>query len=397
MNSSNDFYVFAKWLEAPSGAFGIKEVPAAVPDEDKEAYWRIYSELVDTSGKAIVGFDRLILRPKNYSRERGSRGHRPVDLYVSICDQDADALGYMPQVYAIASDRGLEVGFAASIPEADYFDVEAKMRNRSLVPLINARLPSPTSQIVEDLDKLLQQDGNWTFNTGTRTSPGHPGYKAFDSLSSMLASLKENGARTGGGCIARIYPPEVLDTVNLQSEFALALARFSPLLDLARPSLWDAKVIEAQHSVASLAAAEEPFDPDSIEDGRKMVFAQVARRQGQAKFRNALLKVYDGACAITGCDISDVLQAAHILPYLGPATNHPSNGILLRADVHTLFDLGLVRVHPETLEIVVSPVLEKTSYKDYHGQILRAPSGKSSHPHAIALQKRWDLMATDGM
>ena len=52
---------------------------------------------------------------------------------------------------------------------------------------------------------------------------------------------------------------------------------------------------------------------------------------------------YEGKCAVTGCDVPDVLQAAHIFPYMGPETNHPSNG-LLRADIHTLFDLGLIEL-----------------------------------------------------
>ena len=108
MQSANDFYVFAKWLVAPSGAFGIKDRPAVVPPEDKEAYWRIHSELLDAANTAIANHsnDKLFLRPKNYSRERGSRGHRPVDLWVSICGDGAEAFGFMPQVYAIASLEG---------------------------------------------------------------------------------------------------------------------------------------------------------------------------------------------------------------------------------------------------------------------------------------------------
>src|SRR5205823_2979542 len=81
------------------------------------------------------------------------------------------------------------------------------------------------------------------------------------------------------------------------------------------------------------------FDPISIEDGRRRIQAS---RQGQFAFRAALIEAYGGRCAMTGCDILEVLEAAHIVPYRGPSTNAVSNGLLLRADIHTLFDLGLI-------------------------------------------------------
>ena len=60
------------------------------------------------------------------------------------------------------------------------------------------------------------------------------------------------------------------------------------------------------------------------------------------KFRDALIGAYAGRCAITGCSVLDILEAAHITPYLGPDTNHVTNGLLLRADLHTLFDTCLL-------------------------------------------------------
>ncbi|EAN8121017.1 HNH endonuclease, partial [Salmonella enterica] len=52
-----------------------------------------------------------------------------------------------------------------------------------------------------------------------------------------------------------------------------------------------------------------------------------------------------------------VLEAAHIHPYLGEKTNVVSNGLLLRADVHTLFDLGLLWVNPADLRIGIAEAL----------------------------------------
>lgn len=393
MQSANDFYVFSKWLVAPSGAFGIKDRPAVVPQEDKEAYWRIHSELLDAANTAIANHsnDKLFLRPKNYSRERGSRGHRPVDLWVSICGDGAEAFGFMPQVYAIASTRGLEVGFAASIPESDYFDQESKNRNRALVPLINARLPNPDSNAAASLAAKLVQDGGWAFSTQTRLVPGDSGYDAFGSLTALLAHLKTKGTMTGGGCISRVYSPDDLKKVDLSFEFDLALNRFGPLLELAKPSNWDLAVLDAQSEV-EVFGLTVPFDPHSTEDGRRKVFAEVARRQGQAKFRNELLKVYNGICSISGCNVPDVLQAAHIVPYFGPQTNHVTNGILLRADVHTLFDLGLIRISHETYKVSVSPALAQSAYQEFDGKSIRLPLTNSSQPSKTALLKRWEMM-----
>jgi len=394
VQSSNDFYVFEKWLKAPSGAFGIEGVAAVVPEQDREAYWHIFSEILDTANQVIesIGPKKLYLRPKNYSRIRGSRGHRPVDLWVSICANGANLFGHMPQVYAIASDRGLEVGFAASIPEDDYFDPNVKSRNRATVPLINARLPEPDSQAAATLEAALASDGGWIFCTQTRLNPLVQGFKPFASLAEMLHHLKTNGASAGGGCIARYYSPQEVQALDLNAELNLALTRFAPLLFAARPTEWDARVLEDKGQVAKNLDASH-FDPNSIEDGRKWVLAQLSLRQGQAKFRGALMKAYDGRCAVTKCDTPDVLQAAHIMPYRGPATNHPTNGILLRGDIHTLFDLNLLKIDPKEMRVVLSPAIMYSDYASLDGQPLYLPSKSSLHPSREALESRWDSTA----
>jgi hypothetical protein len=80
--------------------------------------------------------------------------------------------------------------------------------------------------------------------------------------------------------------------------------------------------------------------PQGLPEGRRRRLAQVTARQGQADFRRRLILAYGGRCAITDCDVEVVLQAAHISPYDGPSTNRVTNGLLLRADLHNLFDRG---------------------------------------------------------
>jgi putative restriction endonuclease len=97
-------------------------------------------------------------------------------------------------------------------------------------------------------------------------------------------------------------------------------------------------------------------------------------RRGQRAFRNALLDAYGNRCAITGCDVRDLLEAAHIVPYQGPDTNRPQNGLLLRADLHTLFDCGLIAIEAASMTVVISPKLEGSSYRALGGRKLRTPT-----------------------
>lgn len=137
-------------------------------------------------------------------------------------------------------------------------------------------------------------------------------------------------------------------------------------------------------------AAMEPFDPANVEDGRKKVLAMVARRQGQPAFRRALMKAYGGRCAITGCAVEAVLEAAHISPYRGPETNHVTNGLLLRADLHTLFDLKLLTVTAENRVSVATRLLGST-YAQLHDEKLRLPARTQDQPSSKALdQHRMD-------
>lgn len=81
----------------------------------------------------------------------------------------------------------------------------------------------------------------------------------------------------------------------------------------------------------------------------KRLARQIYVRRGQPKFRKKLLEKYKNKCAITECNIEALLEAAHIVPFAKcygyPQKEYdPSNGILLRADIHTLFDLNLIEI-----------------------------------------------------
>lgn len=141
-------------------------------------------------------------------------------------------------------------------------------------------------------------------------------------------------------------------------------------------------------AIPANAADEAPFDSSSVVDARQKILRSIAQRRGQRAFRDALINAYGGRCAITGCDVLDVLEAAHIFPYLGPDTNKVDNGLLLRADLHTLFDCSLVGIDPTTLTVVVSEKLRASEYGVLHGRALRPPRQPAQAPSADALQQR---------
>ncbi|MBI3945982.1 MAG: HNH endonuclease [Armatimonadetes bacterium] len=130
----------------------------------------------------------------------------------------------------------------------------------------------------------------------------------------------------------------------------------------------------------------ERFDPLAIKEARERVVAVIVQRRGQPTFREQLIKAYGGRCAVTGCDVEESLEAAHIVPYQGSDTNIVSNGLLLRADVHTLFDLGLLGVDVETMTIVLAAHLVGSAYGALAGAQLRLPDNPALRPSRKALQ-----------
>jgi hypothetical protein len=118
-------------------------------------------------------------------------------------------------------------------------------------------------------------------------------------------------------------------------------------------------------------------------------FARRVRR-GQAKFRENLLELYEGRCAVSGWGPESVLEAAHILLHAHSGLNHRDNGILLRADLHSLFDDGLLRIDPTTLSIRLHPSLQETPYWALNGTTLR-PRRDATQPASEYLRQRWEM------
>jgi len=79
---------------------------------------------------------------------------------------------------------------------------------------------------------------------------------------------------------------------------------------------------------------------------RQQIDAALRAREGQAEFRCRLLKVFEDKCVVTGCTVKSLLEAAHIEPYSEGQDHRIGNGLVLRTDIHTLFDKGLLTIAP---------------------------------------------------
>jgi putative restriction endonuclease len=122
-------------------------------------------------------------------------------------------------------------------------------------------------------------------------------------------------------------------------------------------------------------------------------------RAGQAAFKALVLDAYGRRCAITGDKIVPVLQAAHIRPITDEGQNRIDKGLLLRSDVHTLFDRGYLGVHPNKRTLMVSPRLrtewgngEEFYQRAHSAEPISTPDRKADRPNTEFLTWHADTL-----
>ena len=125
-------------------------------------------------------------------------------------------------------------------------------------------------------------------------------------------------------------------------------------------------------------------------DERRVATVRQVRREQQGRFRDELLKAYAGRCAISGTNVPEVLQAAHINPYRGRRSQIVSNGILLRADLHLLYDAHLISVEPDSLEVAMGERLSNTTYLQYNARKLYRPTKEALAPNRDLLAVHYE-------
>ncbi|MGH2739608.1 MAG: HNH endonuclease [Actinomycetota bacterium] len=122
----------------------------------------------------------------------------------------------------------------------------------------------------------------------------------------------------------------------------------------------------------------------------------VRRRLGQGAFRTLVTEAYERRCAVTGERALPVLQAGHIRPVTEGGGHRVDNGVLLRSDVHTLFDRGYVTITPDQ-DFRVSPRLRDDfdngdAYYSLEGRDLWIPSAAEDRPSREFLEWHNDVV-----
>ena len=149
--------------------------------------------------------------------------------------------------------------------------------------------------------------------------------------------------------------------------------------------IWDACVARVRGGNLLAAAAA------TGRTGERFGAPQLFRpRLGQGTFKVAVTEAYNRACAVTTEHSLPVLEAAHIRPYAEGGEHAITNGLLLRTDIHRLFDKGFVTITPDGRFEVSRQLKERyengKTYYQLRGNRVHFPDQPSERPDPKLLQ-----------
>ncbi|MEZ5697326.1 MAG: HNH endonuclease [Sphingomonadaceae bacterium] len=111
---------------------------------------------------------------------------------------------------------------------------------------------------------------------------------------------------------------------------------------------------------------DSPTSEADAADNRQKAIAEVWQRPNQAEFRSKVFQQWGAKCVVTGCDVLGAIEAAHIVPFSEGGQDGPNNGLPLRADIHRLFDAGLLVIRPGSLKAEFAKGIG-SYYRDFEG------------------------------
>lgn len=147
-------------------------------------------------------------------------------------------------------------------------------------------------------------------------------------------------------------------------------------------SLWN----RVQEALRASAVRESPMPAAAAAGERFGEPRLISPRLGQGSFRVLVTDEYERRCAVTGERTLPALEAGHIRPYSEGGEHRIDNGLLLRRDLHALFDRGYMTVTPKLVLEVSRRIREEfENGRDYYalkGRALRPPRNELSAPAA---------------
>lgn len=223
----------------------------------------------------------------------------------------------------------------------------------------------------------------------------------------------ENGAGSFDEMVGRVgrYRREKIDIHSDQVGCVVLVEPF--FLDeadwIAPPNDWAPNIVQGKGYDSSVGegarlwsqvqfalAQRAPAGEHAIAEHRYGQPMLIQPRLGQGAFRLEVLDAYGRRCAVTGERTVPVLDAAHIKPYASLGPHRLENGLLLRKDLHALFDAGYVTVTP-SLQLRVSRRIreEFENGRDYYaleGRRVRLPLPPNPPPDPAYLEWHGDIV-----
>lgn len=326
---------------------------------------------VFTAGVPIARshLDDSVLNPVSFDRMRKHLGDEVTDYFRELNPGEDGfyAWGAVPGTKNIPTWEQMQIGdLVLTVYDLTYH----------FVSTVTGKLHSPS--LAEEIWQLDKDGKTWEYMY-LLSKPQRVSLSVTDpAVAGHLRSRYQGFCRIGDPSVAGI----IAKFDSLDNFVEQVFKRSLPKTVIER----ELEQVEAEADVTN------EFDPQSLSDGRTKVLREVVRRHGQPKFRQLLIDAYAGKCAVTGCNVESVLEAAHISPYLGAASNEVNNGLLLRADIHTLFDLGKLRISPAGV-IQLHEDLRQSDYAKFEGKKIMLPSEPNRAPSHKALQMKLEMLA----
>jgi len=191
---------------------------------------------------------------------------------------------------------------------------------------------------------------------------------------------------------------ETVGCILLQQPFFFAEPDWIPVSDWS-PSIVRGKSYDADEGRGGEIWAEvqgrlnSSFVPDEFVASQASRHGEpqiVLPRLGQGAFRVIVADAYQRTCALSSSHILHILEASHIKPFAQGGPHSPTNGLLLRQDIHTLFDRGYITVSPDFRVEVSKRIKEEfNNGADYYamaGRKINLPAIQQFRPSRETLE-----------
>lgn len=269
-----------------------------------------------------------------YSWDSNVPNHRSIQVGDPVALWDKERLLGVSVVEAIDSERGSKLLNRCPDCRAPQITARKQVSPRFRCNRCKAEFDAPLADVVEVRRYRARYDAAWT------------------SLDGLLdaAELKTLQVHEGEFNAMRAMDWERLRDALVAKRATHALSRVvGRAPDMARP-----------HS---------PGVRVEFPDGFRHTLVRV--RTGQRQFREHLLASQGSSCAFTGAAPERVLEAGHLYSYARLGEHHEHGGLMLRRDIHRLFDDGMLAVEPDRLRVDVAPELaEFPQYARLHDERL---------------------------